>query len=280
MAFAAFYPAFTRSSVRSGILDFMSLGARIAGTMVFSVLALFSNDSATAPRAHHQVTDLRPVEGDASPRRPKAIARRIEALAGHHFRRWTEDAGLAYPPNEVEMRVYKVERELEIWGRDRRGSATEPTRRQAEQALRLAAGWRHIATLPVCAVDDEPGTKLRRGDGKTPEGTYRARALYPSRHFWMWMQLDPTRIDLPGVPGIGSAFRLCLDYPTAADRARSRAAGAGDPGGGICLHGNCVTAGCVSFTNRNFLAVFAFAGHHDARRFGPMQVHIHAQREN
>ncbi len=242
----------------------MTRWARIIAIGAVAFLATRSKDTASAPSAYEQVTDLRATDGEDDPRSPKAIADRIEALAGHHFRRWTEHAGLTYPPDEVEMRVYKVDRELEIWGRN---NSNEPV-----------SEWRSIATLPICAVDDEPGTKLRQGDGKTPEGTYRSRALYPSRHFWMWMKLDPLLIDLPGIPGHGSAFRLCLDYPTRKDRARTRAAGFSDPGGGICLHGNCVTAGCVSFSNRNFLAVFAFAGHHDEERFGPMKVHIEAAR--
>ncbi|MEL6544544.1 MAG: L,D-transpeptidase family protein [Myxococcota bacterium] len=229
-------------------------------------LLLFGAGSLRA--APVEVTDLRPVAEDAKdPQSPKAIAARIEALAGHHFRQWTEEVGLSYPPNEVELRVYKEERETEIWGRNRSGR-TKP------------GAWRRIATLPVCAVDREAGTKLRQGDGKTPEGTYRARALYPSRNFWMWMKLDPDGIDAQGIPGVGSAFRLCLDYPSPADRARSRAAGYSNPGGGICLHGNCVTAGCVSFSNRNFIAVFAFSAHHDARSFGAMRVHISPNRKS
>ncbi|MEO1482789.1 MAG: L,D-transpeptidase family protein [Myxococcota bacterium] len=205
-----------------------------------------------------EVTDLRePAEASAHPTTPEAIRSRIEALAGHHFERWTREAGLDYPPERVEFRVYKSEREMEIWGAGPSG----PLKR--------------IVILSVCAVDDEPGTKLRQGDGKTPEGTYRARALYPSRYPWMWMTLNASEIDRFGTPGVGSAFRLCLDYPTAADRKRSKQKGFSSPGGGICLHGNCVSSGCVSFTNRDFLAVFAFAMHH---RAGTPKVRIYPSR--
>ncbi|MEM6532937.1 MAG: L,D-transpeptidase family protein [Myxococcota bacterium] len=204
------------------------------------------------------VTDLRaPADAENNPSTPAAIRARIEELAGHHFERWTQDAGLDYPPERVEFRVYKSEREMEIWGAAERG----PLKR--------------IVTLSVCAVDDEPGTKMRQGDGKTPEGTYNARALYPSRYAWMWMTLNPDAIDAFGFPGIGSAFRLCLDYPNASDRARSKAAGFTKPGGGICIHGNCVSSGCVSFTNRDFLAVFAFAMHHHG---GNPKFHIFPKR--
>ena len=46
------------------------------------------------------------------------------------------------------------------------------------------------------------------------------------------------------------------------------------PGGEICLHGNCVSAGCASFKNADFLPVFAFARHHDTKKFGKLQLHI------
>ncbi len=225
----------------------------------FVVLTVAEAGAATVPK--REVTALRQLqEAGTDPRAPKAIQDRIEKLAGHQFATWSREANVDYPPERVELRVFKAARELEIWAAN------------GDDALKP------IARLDVCALDDKPGTKLRQGDGKTPEGRFRAHALYPSRYYWMWMKLDPESIDEPGRPGTGSAFRLCLDYPRKEDRARSRAKGFAIPGGGICLHGNCVSDGCVSFTNRDFLAVFAFAMHHDRKRHGPMVVDIRPSR--
>ncbi|MEO1332473.1 MAG: L,D-transpeptidase family protein [Myxococcota bacterium] len=227
----------------------------------FAIFVASAGAAASVPK--RTVESLRhPIAGVEEPRTPQAIHDRIEELAGHQFAAWSKDADVDYPPERVELRVFKTERELEIWAAN------------GDDALKP------VARLDVCALDDQPGTKLRQGDGKTPEGRFRAHALYPSRYYWMWMKLDPESIDEPGRPGTGSAFRLCLDYPRKEDRARSRAKGFANPGGGICLHGNCVSDGCVSFTNRDFLAVFAFAMHHDRKRHGPMVVDILPSRED
>lgn len=71
---------------------------------------------------------------------------------------------------------------------------------------------RHLATFGA-----EPrGTKLRRGDERTPEGVYHisSRLVVPRFHRF-----------------------LGIDYPNAADRARARALGITDLGGGIGIHG-------------------------------------------
>jgi murein L,D-transpeptidase YafK len=83
------------------------------------------------------------------------------------------------------------------------------------------------------------GDKLRQGDGRTPEGTFRIdRRNNQSRYH----------------------LSLGLDYPQPADRARA-AAGGYDPGGDIMIHGqpNSLpdgsmvrgdwTAGCIAVTN-------------------------------
>jgi hypothetical protein len=131
-----------------------------------------------------------------------------------------------------------------------------------------------LADVPICAMDREPGPKLRQGDGKTPEGFYTGDFGFWSRYWWMWMDVGESTVDNPGSVGRGSAFKICLNYPNVLDRKRSLHCGVQRPGSEICVHGNCVTAGCVSFENRDFLPVFACAMHHDRNRFGPLQVHL------
>lgn len=91
------------------------------------------------------------------------------------------------------------------------------------------------------------GAKLRQGDGKTPEGSF--------------------RIDRKNAQ---SSFHLSvgLDYPQAADRAHA-ATGGYDPGGDIFIHGqpNALTgetllsgdwtAGCIAVSNAEIREIFA-----------------------
>jgi murein L,D-transpeptidase YafK len=188
-------------------------------------------------------------------REPAAILQRAESVLAEDLTAWSAAAGLVWPPERVVIRIFKQERELEIWAGAGDGSP-----------LRL------VRTLPVCAMDFLPGPKLAQGDGRTPEGFYHPEFGYDSQCWWMWMDLDA--VDATGEVGRGSCFKMCIEYPNALDRKRSRALGIQDPGGAICIHGNCVSIGCASLSNRDFLAVFTFARHHLAARHGPLQVHL------
>jgi len=128
----------------------------------------------------------------------------------------------------------------------------------------------------VCAVDDEPGTKFKEGDGKTPEGFYNCSTLYGSSNWFMWINLNYNQIDDSGEVGNGfSGFRICTDYPHSIDRLRTKEKLGNkiSPGGQICIHGNCVTAGCISFKNRNYLPVFLAMIHHNQKLYGNIKVH-------
>ncbi len=64
-------------------------------------------------------------------------------------------AGIAYPPAEILMRVYKDEDLLELWAGDR-----------GEPLVR-------VETYAICDRSGELGPKRRRGDLQVPEGFYR-----------------------------------------------------------------------------------------------------------
>jgi len=189
------------------------------------------------------------------PRDPGAILAAVDAIVKPEVEAWCRDKGIVYPPEAVLLRVFKRERELEIWAKNRDHKAMQLLHRS-----------------PLCAMDFSPGPKLVQGDSKTPEGFYSPSFMYESANWWMW--IDLAQVSAPGVVGKGSAFRMCIDYPNALDRERSRAAHHKDPGGAICVHGNCVSIGCASLENRDFLPVYALARHHDARTFGRLQLHL------
>ena len=88
------------------------------------------------------------------------------------------------------------------------------------------------------------GHKTAKGDGKTPEGTYRIDRKNPQSKFHL---------------------SLGISYPNAADRARSKFLGV-DPGGDIFIHGEDTgphfwkrdwTQGCISLKNEPIEEVYA-----------------------
>ena len=162
---------------------------------------------------------------------------------------------LDFPPDCAVIRVFKEERECEIWAKD-----------VSRDTLVL------IMTLPISSMDFEPGPKLRQGDSKTPEGFYFGQFAYYSSNWFMWIDLD--NVEESGNVGNGSAFRICLDYPNILDRNRSIKAGFNNPGGAICVHGNSVSIGCISFENKDFLPVYSFSRHHNTSEYGPIQFHV------
>lgn len=186
---------------------------------------------------------------------PEGILKAVDAVVSAEDKSLCEAAGLRWPPEAVVLRIFKKEREAELWGMNTG---------QKKMAL--------IKTLPVCAMDFEPGPKLREGDEKTPEGFYRPGFEYGSKFWFMW--IDLAKPDDKGEVGKGSSFKMCTEYPNKADKLRSKAAGMKSPGSEICIHGNCASVGCASFKNRDFLHVFSFSRHHDAGAHGPLQTHI------
>ena len=191
-----------------------------------------------------------------NPSTPTTILNKIDSLIEVKVNAWCDSAGISYPPDASLLRIFKLERKIEIWSKN-----------TDMKEMKL------IKTLPICSMDFEPGPKFCVNDGKTPEGFYSPDFLYGSDRSFMWIKLDEDKVDDYGQVNNGSSFRMCLDYPNRLDRQKASAINR-NPGSAICIHGNCVTAGCPSFTNWDFLPVFAFSRHHNSNQFGKIQVHI------
>lgn len=78
-----------------------------------------------------------------------------------------------------------------------------------------------VRTYPFTAYSGTLGPKRRRGDGQIPEGFYLITQFYPVSPFHL---------------------ALLVSYPNASDRILGEKP---DLGGDICIHGNCVTIGCI-----------------------------------
>jgi len=90
-----------------------------------------------------------------------------------------QKAGLPYPADELFIRTFKREGELEIWARMK----TEP--------------FRKIATYGITADSGGSGPKRREGDQQVPEGFYEVDRFNPKSNFHL---------------------SLGLNYPNASDR--------------------------------------------------------------
>lgn len=81
-------------------------------------------------------------------------------------------AGVAYPPEELYLRAFKHERELEVWA----GARGQPLTR--------------VKTYPFCAASGELGPKRREGDLQVPEGFYTLDLFNPLSTFHLSMRVS------------------------------------------------------------------------------------------
>ena len=82
------------------------------------------------------------------------------------------DAGLKYPPDELYLRAFKEEKQLEVWS----GPRGKP--------LKL------ITQYPICAASGELGPKREEGDLQVPEGFYEIKSFNPTSSFHLSMEVS------------------------------------------------------------------------------------------
>lgn len=101
-------------------------------------------------------------------------AQRVEAARTHEssLRALFAARGVSYPPEELYLRVFKHERELEVWA-----------------GLR-GAPLRHIKTFPICAASGQLGPKRARGDLQVPEGFYVIDRFNPASSFHVSLRVS------------------------------------------------------------------------------------------
>jgi len=107
--------------------------------------------------------------------RVRAAAGEKGALVREMFRR----KGVAFPPKEIFIRVFKRERSLELWARDPKQDRFELVKQYA-----------------FCANSGGPGPKRVQGDGQIPEGFYHIDRFNPVSNFHLSLGIDyPNRSD-------------------------------------------------------------------------------------
>jgi murein L,D-transpeptidase YafK len=185
------------------------------------------------------------------------INSRIKKMTNSIVTKWCKEAGFSKLPDYILFRVFKHERQFEIWGRT--GNA---------DPLKL------IKTIGVCAIEETPGPKMKGWDFNTAEGFYTYNIYYTSPSWYMWIKLSNEEIKNTGRLDYGSCFKMFINYPNELDKYNSkRIHGIHNNMGTICIHGNCVTACCVSFENELWTVVFAFGLLHNTE-YGLPQVYL------
>ncbi|MEM6993771.1 MAG: hypothetical protein AAF721_24870 [Myxococcota bacterium] len=119
----------------------------------------------------HVLADIPRVEKIRRRVRPKLVAQ-------------YDAAGLSYPPKRVLLRVFKWERQVELWVAP--DAKTEMTK---------------LETFEICAASGSLGPKRQYGDEQVPEG------VYSIHRYNGWS---------------GFHMSLRVDYPNASDRVRGR----------------------------------------------------------
>jgi hypothetical protein len=145
---------------------------------------------------------------------------RLEGTAELRVKERFEEAGVAFPPDRIQLIALKESRKMELWAyADRQ--------------------WRYIHDYPIFAASGEAGPKLREGDKQVPEGFYRIVELNPNSHFHLSMKLN---------------------YPNSFDWAQAAREGRQAPGSNIFIHGSAWSTGCLAVGNRYVEELFYLVG--------------------
>ena len=130
------------------------------------------------------------------------------------------DRGIEYPAAEVFVRIFKRERQLELWARA-----------EGQDTFAL------LKNYEICALADKPGPKRKQGDMQTPEGFYYIDNFNPRS---------------------GYHLSLHIDYPNRSDQLLG-ATGGTNLGGDIFIHGGCKTEGCMAVTDESIKEIYWIA---------------------
>lgn len=132
--------------------------------------------------------------------------------------------------SEIFIRIFKESKELEVW-------------------MKRVDIFEKFKTYKICTYgSDVLGPKIKKGDGKAPEGFY---------------VVDPKSMN----PFSNYHLAFNLGYPNEYDRAHKRT------GSALMVHGNCVSIGCFAMTDSGIEEIYAIAD--GALRAGQQFFNVH-----
>jgi murein L,D-transpeptidase YafK len=148
-------------------------------------------------------------------------------------------AGLQWPPKEIYLRSFKYDSQLEVW-----------VRNSDNEQFKLFKSYR------ICALAGSFGPKRLEGDYQVPEGFYHINKFDPRSEYH---------------------FALGINYPNVSDKIVSDSMNQ-NPGGGILIHGSCVTVGCIPIMDEPIEEVYIIAANAKSNGQDFIPVHIFPMR--
>jgi murein L,D-transpeptidase YafK len=127
-----------------------------------------------------------------------------------------ESKNIVYPPKQLFFRTFKKENLFEVWAKEDKTNQ-----------------FVLIKTYNVCYMSGTLGPKRKRGDLQVPEGFYYIDYYNP----WSSYHLS-----------------VRINYPNQSDRILSPYKS--NLGSDICIHGSCVSIGCISIEDENIKEVY------------------------
>ncbi len=119
----------------------------------------------------HELLHAAGVKGWERYRSVGEVLDRYQPSVEARFRPICSKKGIAWPPSELVLLVFKQERSFEAWALD-----------GDERAL--------LATYPILGLSGGPGPKRRSGDLQVPEGFYELGRLNPNSNFDLSIKVD------------------------------------------------------------------------------------------
>lgn len=147
------------------------------------------------------------------------VMQRYSPFVEPRIKRYFEQVGVAYPPQNIALFAMKDEMALELWAQEK-------------------GKWTYVKRYDIEKISGRHGPKLREGDKQVPEGIYRVSLLNPNSRFHLSMKLD---------------------YPNAFDRKYAYLEGRTALGGNIFIHGKEASTGCLAMGDYNIEELFLLA---------------------
>lgn len=83
------------------------------------------------------------------------------------------EVNVAFDELELHIRIFKLDKRLEIWGRNR-----------------LEGKFVWIESIDICSLSGDPGPKRRKHDLQIPEGFYQINAFNPTSNYHLSLSLN------------------------------------------------------------------------------------------
>lgn len=149
-------------------------GTTHANAQAAGAVHLVSSEPGRASRSSMTVADYALAEsGFARAQLRHSRVRGAQINARPRIARLFRDRGIAHPAAEVFVRVFKRDRELEVWVRPMDGTR-----------------FQLLKTYGICALAGKPGPKRRQGDAQVPEGFYNIDLFNPQSSYHLSMRVD------------------------------------------------------------------------------------------